>query len=129
MPPDSNDAGPVAKMLRYARSDFAVANGHREPEAHLGIYAFHAQQAAEKAIKAVSLHLGLQYRFIHSIEALLADLPMEPPDDVVQAAQLTMYAVESRYPEALPDVTETELAQAIELARSVVEWAEQHIGN
>jgi HEPN domain-containing protein len=69
----------------------------------LGIYyedlCFHAQQAAEKAIKAVLLHRGIRFPYVHDIGELMRLLKRKAasvPSRVWKARQLTDYAVETR---------------------------------
>ena len=61
---------------------------------------FHAQQAAEKALKAVMCLHGLEYRRTHDLEELagtLADVGSVPPVGEIELRCLTPYAVEFRY--------------------------------
>ena len=89
------------------------------------IYCFHAQQAAEKAIKAVYAWSRTEPEHIHNISSLLNDLPdhVDVPEPVRRAAALTVYAVEIRYPDDFYEVTERDLAEAVALTRTVVSWA------
>jgi HEPN domain-containing protein len=48
----------AARWLAYAESDLAVAHGVDRPGVILETLCFHAQQAAEKAIKAVLVAEG-----------------------------------------------------------------------
>lgn len=60
---------------------------------------FHAQQAAEKALKAVMCLHGLEYRRTHDLEELagtLADVGIVPPVGEIELRCLTPYAVEFR---------------------------------
>ena len=50
-----------------------------------------------------------------------------PPHDIRAAAELTNYAVESRYPGPAEPVTEDEFRDALKKAESVVALAETHI--
>jgi HEPN domain-containing protein len=88
---------------------------------------FHAQQAAEKALKAIYLDRGLTFRYVHDLEKLLTGLRedgLTPPAGVGQAVLLTSYAFESRYPGPGEPVTGEESVRALDLARAVVHWAE-----
>jgi HEPN domain-containing protein len=87
---------------------------------------FHAQQAAEKALKAVLLTRGIRFPFVHDLERLLELLERDgvyPPGPVRDAGRLTGYAVLTRYPHD-DAVTEDEFRQAIAIAEAVVRWAE-----
>lgn len=90
---------------------------------------FHAQQAAEKAIKALLIAKEIAFPKTHSIRMLLDLLPpeIEQPPEVQESAILTDYAVISRYPGDLEAIDEEEYQKAIKLAKSVVEWAESYV--
>jgi HEPN domain-containing protein len=64
---------------------------------------FCAQQAAEKAVKALHLALG-QEAWGHTVAKLLAELPCEVPQKLVERARfLDLYYVPSRYPNGFPE--------------------------
>ena len=44
---------------------------------------------------------------------------------LLEAERLTLYAVITRYPAAVRPVTEQEYMEAVEIAESVVHWAEK----
>src|SRR5437899_1291142 len=95
-------ASPIdpAEWLRRARSNLARAKS-RIPEACLEDLCFDAQQAAEKAIKAVFIHRGRAFPFTHDLAKLLTTLRragLRIPEYVRRAKRLTPYAVETRYP-------------------------------
>lgn len=88
---------------------------------------FNAQQAAEKAIKAVCLARDLDFPKTHSLVRLMDILEsagVEIPENVSVADILTQYAVQSRYPSIVEDVTKEEYRDALKLAAQVVFWAE-----
>ncbi len=88
---------------------------------------FAAQQAAEKAIKAVLIHLGVEFPYIHDLTALLALVQQQGlsvPREVAQAGRITRYAVIARYPGLAEPVTEEEYAEAVAIAEGVVQWAQ-----
>jgi HEPN domain-containing protein len=82
-----------------------------------------AQQAAEKAIKAMLVFLALDFPRRHDLDALRNLIPddwqvkTEHPD----LATLTEWAVEARYPGDWPDATEADARAAVEQARAVWE--------
>jgi HEPN domain-containing protein len=91
---------------------------------------FDAQQAAEKAIKAVLIHLGRSFPKTHSIPDLLTFVEsagLAFPQDIREAAVLTDYAVTTRYPGPAEDIAKEEYDRAVALARRVVDWAEEVI--
>ena len=87
---------------------------------------FDAQQAAEKAVKAVLVHFNINFPYTHNLTDLLNLLLKAGhtiPDEVLQAGRLTEYAVEARYPPSLEKVTDEEYREALEIANHVYEWA------
>ena len=91
---------------------------------------FNAQQAAEKALKAVCLVHELDFPKTHSLVHLIDILEssgVQIPDNVREADILTQYAVQSRYPSIVEDVTKEEYHDVLKLASKVVFWAEKAI--
>lgn len=88
---------------------------------------FGAQQAAEKALKAVLLHCDIDFPFIHNLRVLAGLLPadLRSVPELAGVATLTTYAVVTRYPWAVDDdpVDKTEYDEAIRIASKVVSWA------
>jgi HEPN domain-containing protein len=69
-------------------------------EAGLSVACFHAQQAAEKSIKAILVLHGIEFRRTHDLLALaslLADKSVTLPVSDDWLTRLTPYAVEFRY--------------------------------
>jgi len=64
---------------------------------------FAAHQAAEKAVKALHLHLG-QEAWGHVVARLLSELPVSVPEELVERARvLDNFYVPSRYPNSHPE--------------------------
>jgi len=126
MPPEGAFSGSPADWLRHARSDLELARVGRSERILLEGLCFHAQQAAEKALKAALVAMGLRFPKTHSIRALLDLFPpaLAPPPEVEQAARLSDYAVWSRYPGSQEPVGEDEYLEALRLAAAVVHWSE-----
>jgi HEPN domain-containing protein len=85
--------------------------------------AFHAQQAAEKALKALLASRDVPFRKTHSIEELgRASLDVAPElGPIVDAAvPLTEFAWKFRYPGEITDPSRAEAEEAVALARRVV---------
>ena len=117
------------EWISRARSDLALAQARPE-----GVYledlCFHAQQAAEKAIKALLIRNGIQFPYVHDLAALLTRLERatgDLPDSIRQAERLTQFAVEARYPGTAPPVGEEKYQEAVKLADEVVRWAEKQL--
>lgn len=123
---DRAGPGTPEEWLARANGDLALA---RAPLPEGGFYedlCFHAQQAAEKALKAVYLARGWRFRYVHALEELITGLRsqgLEVPDEVANAVGLSDYAFETRYPGVAERVTEEECTRAAALAREVVVWA------
>jgi HEPN domain-containing protein len=63
--------------LRHAESDLILARIGPRPGILLEMLCFHAQQAVEKALKAVLVSKGVPPTRTHSISALLDHLPAD----------------------------------------------------
>lgn len=130
MPQDKHVPGSPEDWLARAIGDLALA---RVPLPEGGYYedlCFHAQQAAEKAIKAVYKKHDLAFRYIHDLGELLADLMdmgITIPPDVEAAQILTAYAWEARYPGLAEPVTREEYQEAVQQADDVVRWAKNSL--
>jgi HEPN domain-containing protein len=125
MPPEP---GSPADWLRFADSDLILAQA-RSGSVLLEMLCFHAQQAAEKSLKAVLLARGIAFPRTHNLQVLLDLLPeaaLRPPD-VDRAAGLSDYAVHARYPGEYEPVSEDEYREAVRLAQAVVHWAKDSL--
>lgn len=92
---------------------------------------FQAQQAAEKAVKAVLLHSRISFPYTHDLTALLRLLKKggrPVPTGVEEASLLTRFAVATRYPGLSEPVTRKETENAIKVANRVLRWAQKTIG-
>lgn len=88
---------------------------------------FNAHQAAEKALKAVCLVQGMDIPKTHSLVHLMDILEaggIDIPKNVRDADILTQYAVQSRYPSIMEEISRSEYRDALTLAAQVVFWAE-----
>ena len=124
MPPDH----PIA-WLNSARSDLALALAN-VPGALLEGHCYHAQQAVEKALKAVMIDRDVFFPYTHNIAELLeilAENDIHLQVDPRIANRLTEYATVTRYPGLPEPVTNDEYLIAIDIAQRVVEWADGQI--
>jgi len=127
VPPD-----PPSVLLRKARDDERLALlAIREPLITDEQIGFLAQQAIEKALKAVLSRLGVSYRRTHDLSELLdflaaARAPI--PTELERCVELTPFAAEMRYdylpPEAAPGEG-FDRAGAMRLVRTALTWADQ----
>jgi len=119
-PPDDPE-----EWINRAKSNLARAR-YNKPEIYLEDLCFDAQQATEKAIKAVLINLNVEYPYTHDLTALLTKISREGvrvPEEIKKAGALTDYAVESRYPSPAESVTEEEYKEAVSVAETVLNWA------
>ncbi|MDY7001273.1 MAG: HEPN domain-containing protein [Thermodesulfobacteriota bacterium] len=129
MPRPRPEPGSAAEWLQFAQSDLALAKISLPDQVFYNALCFHAQQAAEKSIKALLVRFGIHPPKTHSIESLLAFLPktLEIPPEVEWAAGLTDYAVTTRYPGDFEEVLESEWKDAVRMAEEVFIWAKRTI--
>lgn len=129
MPHESPFPGSPADWLRYAHSDLELARVRRPAKVLFEGLCFHAQQAVEKALKAVLVAKDVPPPKTHNIRTLLDLLPRDiiVPQRVEDAASLTDYAVMSRYPGDFESIDEKEYKETVRLAETVVLWAERII--
>ena len=117
------------EWMNRARSNLVRAKD-RTPGAYLEDLCFDAQQAAEKAIKAVMIKRGITFPYVHDLARLLSLLKEAGeviPDAVGQARKLTSFATVTRYPMNRA-VTEQHYLEALAIAEAVVRWAEELVG-
>ena len=122
--------GTPEEWLKKAKSNLAIARQPRTDEIFLEDYCFELQQAAEKALKSILLFRGIRFRFVHDLAELLTLLEndgVDLPEKIRASADLTGYSVEARYPGPFEPVTELEYKEALEIAETVVKWAESAI--
>lgn len=116
-------------LLRKAREDAdAVAKLTPDASTADAIVGFHAQQAVEKALKAVLAAFGEDFPWTHDLRYLierLDDVERPPPSSLHEVRVLAPWAVEFRYGETIDDPLDRE--QAGELVTEAIGWAEAQI--
>ena len=125
MPREATD--PLAWLVR-AKSSLARARAGRiSPEVLWEEPCFDAPQAAEKALKALLVALGIPFPKTHDLERLLELIrPRIPvPLELEALVRLNPFAVASRYPGDLPEATEEDWREALALAERAVAWVEE----
>jgi len=121
---------PQTWLLRARSNLRRAALGPQHPEVFLEDLCWDAQQAAEKALKALCLHQSIAFPKTHSLVRLMDLLEgtgLDIPSEIKEADVLTRYSVETQYPGLEEEVTEVEYQIALHLATSIVEWAEKVI--
>lgn len=125
-PPEFEEA---QLLLRKAREDAdAVAKLVPDNSTADAIVGFHAQQAVEKALKAVLAAFREDFPWTHDLRYLierLAHLEAPPPSTLHEVRVLAPWAVEFRYGETIDDPLDRK--QALALVEEAVEWAEGQV--
>ena len=120
--------------FRQGEADLQLAR-HASDGAHFEWACFAAQQAAEKALKAVYLSHG-QDAWGHTLTALVGQMPdpISAPRKVIHAAQvLDKHHIPTRYPYGFDSgapadfYTEQEAQDAIEKAEQIIEFCRSQI--
>lgn len=115
----------ASELLARARDDeLATKALLRVDEVSDVIVAFHAQQAVEKALKAVLASVGADFPFTHDLGLLMQlceDADLDLPSSLAEADLLTPYAAQLRYGSS-PSATVSR-AQALDFAIEARRWA------
>ncbi len=118
----------AAHWLKRAKSNLACAKvGKISGEILFEDLCFDAQQAVEKALKALCVKSGIVFKKVHDIAYLVELLEkgnINVPDGIQKAKTLTDYAIEARYPGDYEPVNEEMYKDAVEIAEKVVLWVE-----
>lgn len=86
----------------------------------------------ETAFKALLLHRGIRFPYIHDLAELINLLEGggSPPVTIREAVRLNEYAVAARYPGLAEPVSPEEYQEeALALAKDVVDWIESIVIN
>ena len=124
--PHKQITGTAADWLKRAQSSLALAKVPRPKDVLWEDLCYHAQQAAEKALKAVLVKKKIPFRFVHDLNELIDTLDehgQKIPEQVKRSVILTGYAVATRYPGNYEPVSRSEWKDAVVLAEAVVSWA------
>jgi uncharacterized protein len=111
--------------MRYAEEDLTTAERMLAGEGFALRWACYlAQQAAEKAIKAVLVEEQIRFPFIHEVDKLRDLVPAHRSVAAVDVdlGALAQWARAARYPPA-DEATESDARAAVEAAREIVEAA------
>jgi HEPN domain-containing protein len=113
------------QLLRRAEEDAAGAKGmlpiHEVADVLVG---FHAQQAVEKALKAVLAARGVEFAHRHDLRVLIGqceNVGIRLPEDLVEVDLLSPYAAELRYDDDTVHAVDRDTASS--WATAVVQWA------
>jgi len=119
----------IKDWMKRANSAYQYAIVLTNDEVYYEDKCFQAQQAAEKAIKALLIFYDVNPEHTHNISKLLSVLAnyTQIDDFINETSHLTQYAVITRYTNSHFVVTEEMYLEAIELAKNCLEWVETKI--
>jgi len=124
-PPNEEFIRKVGQWFTHADEDIRLALGAMnlpgDEEPPYRLVAYHAQQCAEKYLKAYLVYRRVDFPYTHNISILLelcsehADWPKKLED----AEELTQYVITTRYPGEDTVVTKEEAQRAVKIAQRV----------
>ena len=133
MPPDPIAVEDALAWLAKADLDLRAARGNLGlVEPLLGVAAFHCQQAAEKALKAVLALHDQPFRKTHDLGELERAVRKAEPSLATVASAVTVfsdYAWEFRYPGDAIDPPAEEVDEALDLASALVDAVRGVLGS
>ena len=112
----------TSRWLRYAHEDLLQALHIQQEEGFPRFICFFSQQAAEKALKSAYAWLNITIPRSHDLDYLLTNLPGTWSARNISKsdlAQLSEWAVESRYPGDMPESTDDDATQALLIAQTL----------
>ncbi len=114
----------VKAWIRKAESDLINATNsiNIKPKPPLDTVCFHAQQCAEKYLKAYLVQYEINFEKTHNLGelVLLAAKVDEDFQEIIDISEkLTDYAVDIRYPFLLEEPTKEEARETIEMAEKI----------
>ena len=108
--------------MKHANTDLRAAHALLKSDEFFPLHiCFLSQQCAEKAVKAILVFEEVKFPKIHDLDRLRDLIPegWKIKEQFPDLAELTIWAVESRYPSDMPDVVEREAHQTLRLAEAV----------
>lgn len=131
-PPDQVARELAHEWLAKADVDLSAANALLSAGDLSDVVAFHAQQVAEKALKAFLVWHQIEFPKTHDIERLLelcASVEPEVAAALASAAELTPYGVEYRYPGEYPPVSKEAAELSLATAQLVLGEAAKRLSD
>ena len=119
--PDGEIIKQIIEWVSYADDDLLLAN-HGLTLAEKCPYrliAYHAQQCAEKYLKAYLIFYGIDFPYTHDISELLELCGYTGAswvNELQEAEELSLYATATRYPRISDKVSKEEAYRAIQIA-------------
>jgi HEPN domain-containing protein len=109
------------KWVSYAEEDLRLAKHGLtiSSSCPYRLIAYHAQQCAEKYLKAYLVFKQVDFPYTHNIRNLIQLCAGDWVAEISEADELTPFAVTTRYPGVDDRVTKRDALHAIELAQKV----------
>ena len=109
------------KWVQFAEEDLRLAEHALQLSSGCPyrLIAYHAQQCAEKYIKAFLVYHEIDFPYTHNLRRLLQLCGQDISMDLEQADSLTPFAITTRYPGVDEEVSLAEAISAIELSKTV----------
>lgn len=124
------NAPEAARWMEYARTDLKAGYTLlRDPDHFPRHVCYLAQQAAEKALKAILVFLNMDYPYTHDLDRIRETIPAgwRVKTTYPKLYGLTIWAVETRYPAEMPDIVEADARQALQMAEGIYQLIEAEI--
>lgn len=129
---DPDTLASVQRWLKKAENDLRTASTMLQiSNPTTDTVSFHAQQCAEKVLKAYLVAKNVHVEKTHSIPVLVErcrDLDPEFERLAPMAPDLTIYAVTARYPDDDWDITEEEAQHALIVAEEFMKFIREKLG-
>ena len=118
--------------IKRAYNSLALAKVEKTDNICYEDLCYNAQQAVEKGLKALLIFYGeniSQSLKTHDLFVLLKSLEsyVDVPDEIIDAAVLTEYAVGTRYPGDYEEVNEQSYQEAIDSAERSLDWISKQL--
>lgn len=114
------------ELFRIAQGDLESAHVlAQSKKGRMENSCFHAEQAVEKALKAVLCHLEIAVPLSHNLELIVSKIPKKhrPPRES-QIGLLTEFATIRRYEEGAAVLSDADVKAALDIAESIINWAQ-----
>ena len=119
----NGDTEAISRWILKAEEDLQMAMLALQAEKPItGGSCFHSQQAAEKYLKALLVHVKIVFPPTHDLGNLVGLLAKRYPEAArlrTMADELTEYAVDVRYPDTFCLPTETDAQEAFAAAENI----------
>ena len=117
------------RSLRLADRDIQAFDALKaNPQVHISMICFHAQQAVEKSLKAVLFSRRIEFKRVHDLvklARLLSERGIVLPVPEGQLRRLNPFAVTFRYDDI--EIELTSLSDVVSVVADVRRWAEEQV--